>query len=83
VSRETSDPLVPAETGERIERVYLVAFLCAADDPEDVPTHVGFIEGIRDGIPDEWFQGGVDSFRIERMVTDANWPLPPWALPNP
>jgi hypothetical protein len=57
-------------------RVYMLAVICSADDEGGLPTNVGLIEGIKDGLADEWFETDEDSFRIERIVTDAAWTVP-------
>lgn len=59
-----------------IKRVYLVAFEVKAEDEAALPDPVGFINGIRDGLPDEWFENIGDGYWIERIVTDGAWPLP-------
>ena len=36
-------------------RVYVVTFTVEATDPADLPDAQGFVDGVRDGLPDAWF----------------------------
>jgi hypothetical protein len=55
-----------------LQRTYVITFTVVANDPDEFPTAQGFVDGIRDGLPEAWFDTGEgDEFAIVHMSATA------------
>lgn len=52
-----------------LQRTYTVTFTVVADDPADLPTAQSFVDGIRDGLPEAWYETDEgEAFAIAHMT---------------